>query len=140
MTLQQCIVDAGPLVAVLSQRDRYHAWAKGAFANVKAPVVTCEAVLAEAWHLLRGTATGQLALLELIASGVVVVEFSLMSELAAVRRLVARYRDRPMSLADACLVRMTELHESALVLTLDQDFSVYRKHGRQVIPLISPFA
>src|SRR3990172_5273423 len=135
MTLQRCIVDAGPLVAVLSQRDRYHAWAEGAFADVTAPAVTCEAVLAEAWHLLRGTAAGQVALLELIASGVVAVGFSLMSELAAVRRLVARYRDRPMSLADACLVRMTELHEGAPVLTLDQDFSVYRKHGRQVIPL-----
>jgi predicted nucleic acid-binding protein len=59
-------------------------------------------------------------------------------ELAAVRRLVARYRDRPMSLADACLVRLAELFDEAEVITLDRDFSIYRKHGRQTIPLISP--
>lgn len=137
---QRFVVDAGPLVALLSERDRHHAWAKHVFARVTPPVVTCEAALAEAWHLLRGTANGQTALLELLASGTVAVEFDLMSELAAVRRLVARYRDRPMSLADACLVRLAELFDEAEVITVDQDFSVYRKHGRQAIPLISPHA
>jgi predicted nucleic acid-binding protein len=96
--------------------------------------------LAEAWHLLRGTANGQTALLELITAGTVVIEFALMAELAAVRRLVARYRDRPMSLADACLVRMAELFDEATVITVDRDFAVYRKNGRQAIPLVSPFA
>lgn len=60
--------------------------------------------------------------------------------LAAVRRLVTRYRDRPMSLADACLVRLAELYDEAAVLTLDANFTIYRKNGRQVIPLIAPFA
>lgn len=134
------IADAGPLVALLSRRDHRHAWAKEAFATVKPPALTCEAVLAEAWHLLGRTSDGQAALLELIASGTVVVEFSLMAELAPVRRLVARYRDRPMSLADACLVRLAELFDEATVITLDLDFSVYRKHGRQVIPMLAPDA
>lgn len=136
---QRFIVDAGPLVALLSERDRYHPWAKSAFARVTPPVLTCEAVLAEAWHLLRGTAHGQAALLELVVADTLVIEFALMQELEAVRRLVARYRDRPMSLADACLVRLAELFDEAVVITIDQDFSVYRKHGRQAIPLISPF-
>lgn len=135
---RRCIVDAGPLVAFLSARDHYHAWAKGAFATVTPPALTCEAVLAEAWHLLSGTGNGQLALLELIAMGTVVPDFSLKTELAAVRRLVTRYRDRPMSLADACLVRMAELHDEAAVVTVDKDFAVYRKHSRQAIPLVSP--
>ena len=134
------IVDTGPLVALLSRRDRYHRWALETFAGVKPPVLTCEAALAEAWHLLSGTAKGQSALLDLIAAGALAVEFALISELAAVRRLVARYRDRPMSLADACLVRLAELFDEAEVITLDRDFSIYRKHGRQAIPLISPAA
>ncbi len=137
---QRCIVDAGPLVAFLSARDHYHAWAKGAFATVMPPALTCEAVLAEAWHLLSGTGNGQPALLELIAMGTVVADFSLKTELAAVRRLVTRYRDRPMSLADACLVRMAELHDGAAVITVDRDFAVYRKHGRQAVPLVSPLS
>ena len=132
-------MDAGPLVAFLSARDHHHEWAKNAFASVTPPALTCEAALAEAWHLLGGTANGQLALLELIAMGTVTPEFELKAELGAVRRLVTRYRDRPMSLADACLVRMAELYDDAAVITADRDFSVYRKHGRQAIPLVSPF-
>lgn len=134
------ICDAGPLVALLSERDRYHRWAKEVFARIVPPVLTCEAVLAEAWHLLRGTANGQPALLALLSTEGLAIEFSLAGEVSAVRRLVARYRDRPMSLADACLVRMSELVNDSSVITLDEDFHVYRRHGRQVIPLISPAA
>ena len=137
---ERFIVDAGPLVALLSRQDRHHAWAKNAFAEVRPPALTCEAVLAEAWHLLRGTVNGQRALLDLIAAGTMAVEFALMSELDSVRRLVLRYRDRPMSLADACLVRLAELFDEATVITLDEDFSVYRKHGRQAIQLLAPVA
>jgi len=133
-------VDAGPLVALLSRQDRHHVWAKNVFAEVSPPALTCEAALAEAWHLLGGTANGQGALLDLIGAGTIAVEFALMSELERIRRLVARYRDRPMSLADACLVRLAELFDEATVITLDQDFSIYRKHGRQTIPLIAPGA
>ncbi len=133
------VCDAGPIVALLSLRDQHHEWAKDAFSRIRPPVATCEAVLAEAWHLLRGTTNGQTALLDLLATGNFVIEFSLADELSAVRRLVARYRDRPMSLADACLVRMSEVLADATVITVDRDFSVYRRHGRQVIPLVSPF-
>ena len=137
---RRCIVDAGPLVAFLSARDHHHEWARNAFSSVAPPALTCEAVLAEAWHLLSGTANGQPALLELIVIGTLAVGFELKAELEPVRRLVARYRDRPMSLADACLVRLAELYDEAAVITIDRDFSVYRKHGRQAIALISPFA
>ena len=138
--MHRAIVDTGPLVALLSARDTHHQWARSSFATIAPPGITCEAVLAEAWHLLRGTARGQSALLELLAGGTLTIEFGLMAELAAVRRLVSRYNDQPMSLADACLVRLAELYDEAAVITLDRDFAVYRKNGRQVIPLISPFA
>lgn len=138
--MYRAIVDTGPLVALLSARDTHHSWARSSFAAIAPPGITCEAVLAEAWHLLRGTARGQSALLELLASGTLTIEFGLMAELAAVRRLVSRYKDQPMSLADACMVRLAEIYDEASVITLDRDFAVYRKNGRQVIPLISPFA
>lgn len=133
------LVDTGPLVALLSERDRHHEWAKQAFAGSSIPARTCEAVLSEAWHLLRLTRRGQSALLELVERGLVSLDFTLAAELVAVSRLVTRYRDRPMSLADACLVRMAELYDEAAVLTLDEDFTIYRKNGRQVIPLVAPF-
>ena len=138
--MHRAIVDTGPLVALLSARDTHHQWARSSFATIAPPGITCEAVLAEAWHLLRGTARGQSALLELLAGGTLTIEFGLMAELAAVRRLVSRYKDKPMSLADACMVRLAEIYDEASVITLDRDFAVYRKNGRQVIPLISPFA
>jgi hypothetical protein len=72
--------------------------------------------------------------------GIVVPEFRLKDEITAVRRLAARYRDRPTSLADASLVRMSELYDGAIVITVDRDFTVYRKHGRQTIQLIAPFS
>lgn len=138
--MHRAIVDTGPLVALLSARDTHHQWARSSFATIAPPGITCEAVLAEAWHLLRGTARGQSALLELLAGGTLTIEFGLMAELAAIRRLVSRYKDQPMSLADACMVRLAEIYDEASVITLDRDFAVYRKNGRQVIPLISPFA
>lgn len=134
------IVDTGPLVALLSERDHHHTWAKDTFSNIAPPLLTCEAVIAEAWHLLRATSKGQLAILDLLSAGTLVIELALIAELTPVRRLVARYRDQPMSLADACLVRLAELFDEADVVTVDKDFSVYRKHGRQAIPIISPFA
>lgn len=100
---------------------------------------SCEAVVSEAWYLLRNSRKGQAALLDLLERGLLSIDFALGSELVPVRRLVDRYRDRPMSLADACLVRMAELYDEASILTLDSDFSVYRKNGRQVITLIAPF-
>ena len=132
------VVDTGPLVALLSSRDHHHEWTKQVFSDVQPPLLTCEAVIAEAWHLLRGTRAGQAAILDLLSAGTVVIEFALSAELTAVRRLLGRYRDRPMSLADACLVRLAELFDEAVIITVDSDFSVYRKHGRQAIPVISP--
>lgn len=132
------IIDTGPIVALLSERDSHHGWAKAALSTVKPPALTCEAVIAEAWHLLRGTGKGQSSLLELLSTGAIDVPFVLTEELATVRRLLLRYADRPMSLADACLVRMSELFDDAAVITLDRDFAVYRRLGRKTIPLLAP--
>jgi uncharacterized protein len=132
------IVDTGPLVAILSERDRHHEWATHVLASVTGAALTCEPVLTEAWHILGPHPLRRAALLDLVASGALSVVFDLEGEIVSVKRLAARYRDRPMSLADACLVRMAELNDDAQVITLDSDFSIYRKHGRQTIPAIAP--
>jgi predicted nucleic acid-binding protein len=135
--IRNVLVDAGPLVALLDRRDRFHAWATSQLLERKPPLLTCEAVLAEAAHLLRRV-RGEPALLELVRRGLVITSFRLDDEVTRVAKLMARYDNVPMSLADACLVRMAEQLEDSTVMTLDGDFRIYRKHGRQVIPTIMP--
>jgi predicted nucleic acid-binding protein len=109
------------------------------FATVQAPLLTCEAVLSEAAYLLRRLMGGPEKALELVTRGVVSPSFRLEAEAAAVKKLLGRYGDVPMDLADACLVRMTELHGDCVLITIDSEFrDVYRRHGRQAIPTLRP--
>ena len=135
---RQVILDTGPLVAVLNHRDRYHAWACDRFAEIEPPLVTCEAVVVEACHLVREQPRGERIVLEVLRRGAVEIGFALSDEIAPVQQLRTRYADVPMDLADACLVRLAELSSGSAVLTLDPDFAVYRMHGRKVISTISP--
>lgn len=130
------LVDTGPIVALLDRRDSFHVWARDAFARLTPPHATCEAVLAEACYLLGPKSAD--AVMALGERGFLSSTFSLGVELRAVRALMRRYADVPMSLADACVVRMSELDTASRVMTLDADFRVYRRHGRQVIPVLCP--
>jgi predicted nucleic acid-binding protein len=132
------LLDTGPLVALLSRRDRYHDWARQEMAAVNPPLLTCESVLSEACFLLRQRPDGRTAVLELARRGLVAAAFDLDREAAAVQKLLGRYGDVPMDLADACLVRLAELTAGSVLLTLDSDFRIYRMHGRQVIPVRMP--
>lgn len=132
------IVDTGPIVALLNRRDRFHEWARGEFAGIEPPALTCEPVLSEACFLLRGFAGGSAAVLDVVRRGLLAVPFRLDIETDAVKRLMERYADVPMSLADACLARMTEQHPAAVVVTLDSDFRIYRREGRKTIPVRIP--
>ena len=138
---RQVIVDTGPLVAALNSRDRHHHWAVGQWQALAPPVLSCEAVVAEACHLARRIRCGNPDhVLDLVGRGILDVSFSLADEIDRIRDLVDKYGDVPMSLADACLVRMSELHRGSVVFTLDRDFAVYRRHRRQAIPLLAPGA
>ncbi len=132
------IVDTGPVVAFLNSNDRHHAWAKAEMGRLKPPLLTCEAVLSETAFLVRSHPRGPSSVLELVSRGLVAVRLDLQAEVAAVQKLMERYKGVPMSLADACLVRMSETVAQAVVFTVDSDFSIYRRHGRQTIPLITP--
>jgi len=135
---RQVLLDTGPLVALLDRKDRYHRWAAAQWAQIEPPLLTCEPVLAEACFLLRTLPAGVKAVMELVNRAVVSVPFRLTEHATPVSRLLAKYASLPISLADACLVRMAEMYSSSAVLTLDSDFRVYRKHGRQVVPVIMP--
>jgi predicted nucleic acid-binding protein len=132
------LLDTGPLVASLDAKDRNHVWAKATLAGLPGPALTCEAVISEACFLLRRIAGAQVKVLALVERGAVVVSFRLPEEAAAVRGLMARYADVPMSFADACLVRMSELHPWVPLATLDSDFRIYRRSGRRVVPTLMP--
>ena len=133
------LVDTGLIVAFLNGRDRYHAWAVETLSAIRPPLLTCEAVLSEAVFLLRRLAGGPEKVIELVTRGVVIPSFRLEGEAPSVKRLLARYGEVPMDLADACLVRMTELQSNCVLLTIDSEFrNVYRRHGRQAIPTLLP--
>ena len=132
------LIDTGPLVALLNRRDRYHQWTIEQWADVTLPLLTCEPVLAEACFLVRALPGGSAAVLELVGRGALKVAYSVEPDVETLARLMSRYANVPMSLADACLVRMVEQHPASSVLTLDRDFRVYRAHGRRVIPAVMP--
>ena len=135
---QVVLLDTGPLVALFNANDGHHQWAREQIAASPPPLVTCEAVLAEALHLLRRASAVQEMVLSMIERRLLRLPFRLEAEAEPINRLMRKYADVPMSLADACLVRMTELYPDSVVLTLDSDFAVYRRHGRQVVPAIRP--
>ena len=78
-------------------------------------------------------------ILEMVERNLIQTEFNLNIEAKSLKELITKYKNVPMSLADACLVRMAELYEGAKVLTLDSDFIVYRKNRKSVIDCITPF-
>jgi predicted nucleic acid-binding protein len=136
MVLALIVLDAGPIVALLNRRDAHHPWARDVLKSLSGPFVTCEAVVAEASYLLRNYGSDQVV--QLGERGFLAATFSLQSHWASVRALMRRYANVPMSLADACIVRMSEIEPAARVVTLDTDFSIYRRSGRQVVPTIMP--
>ena len=133
------VVDTGPLVAVLRPRDRDHAWARAQFESLTEPLATCEAVLSETFFMLQHVGGAHERLSALIERGVVESRFDFQDERDSVLRLLRKYADTPMSFADACLVRMTELHRDSRILTLDRDFDAYRRNGRERIPMLAPW-
>jgi uncharacterized protein len=132
------IVDTGPLVAFLDRAERHHRWVVEHIEGLEAPLLVCEPVLAEAMHLLARFSRAQDALFGLLEDGALTVAFQMEEHVSALRRLHRKYRDTPMSLADACIVRMAEIFDRHAVLTLDTDFLIYRKHGRVPLALIHP--
>jgi predicted nucleic acid-binding protein len=132
------LLDSGPLVAFFDRQDGRHVWAYEQMGFLQPPLLTCEPVLTEACFLLQRGTGHPAVVLQALQQGTLQVAFELAKEGAALQTLMRRYTDVPMSLADACLVRLSELHQDSRVFTLDKDFTRYRRHGRQIIPLLAP--
>jgi uncharacterized protein len=134
------IVDTGPLVAFFDRAERHHRWVSARIEELDAPLLVCEPVLAETMYLLARHAKAQDAILDFVQSGALSIAFRIDEHIGALRKLLQKYRDTPISLADACIVRMAEIHDRHAVLTLDSDFLIYRKRGRAPLALIHPAA
>jgi predicted nucleic acid-binding protein len=132
------VVDTGPLVALLNRRERHHSWVAKVMDSIEPPLFTCDPVLSEACFLLQHIDGGSDAVLELVARGLVRSDFHVMAEVDAIRALMKKFASVPMSVAEACLVRMTELDQKSVVLTLDSDFKIYRRSKRQIVPTLMP--
>ena len=135
---REVLLDTGPLIAFINARDRYHNWTILHWAQIAPPLLTCEAVISEACFLLKGIKGGQSAVLELLRRGVIHLPIRIDEHLNQIKWLLEKYNDVPMSLADACMVRMSELYPNSLLLTIDNDFNIYRKNKRQVISVLLP--
>lgn len=132
------LLDTGPLVSFLGAGLEYHEWAVEQMKRLRPPLLTCEPVLTETAFLLGRDGGDPDDLFTLLERGVMRVALSVQEQRTDLRALMRRYRNRPMSLADACLVRLSEIHGDAQVFTLDNDFRIYRRHGNRVIPVLMP--
>jgi len=133
---QSVIIDSSVLVALLDPRDQHHTWSRTAVADLPLPWLTCEAVVVETFFLLAPPEADRLA--RLLRDGRLRVVYGLRDEVERVLDLKDKYANVPMSLADACLVRMSETLPDPVVLTTDADFKIYRRHSRQVVPCLMP--
>jgi len=132
------ILDTGPLIAILNRRDKYHHWALEHWNQIQPSMLTCEAVISEACFLLTGTGSGIDSVMQMIQRKIIAISFHLDEHIQTVKNLLLKYRSVPISLAGACLIKMSELHPESRIFTLDSDFNLYRKNRRRIIPTIMP--
>ena len=135
---RQALIDTGPLVTFVTAGTSHNSWVCDQWKAFRPPMLTCEPVLTEAAFLLKRDGHEADPLFALLERGVIRIALQIQEEMADLRALMHRYRNRPMSLADACLVRLSELHSDSEVFTLDSDFRIYRRHGNKVIPVLMP--
>lgn len=129
------ITDTGFLVAFANRADQYHTWAVSVAERVTEPLLTCEAVLAEAAFHLRSVPL----VLAMLEEALITLAFHCRDHLPQLAALAKRFADRQPDLADLCLIRMSELHPHHSVITVDrEDFRIYRRNKREAIPLICP--
>jgi len=128
-------LDAGPLIAALTAEDQYHEWACQTLRRLGPPFYSCPEAMAEVAAMTENPA----AVVEMIKEGDICLDFNLSEQADVVLRLLNKYRGQKIDLADACIIRMSELTRDCRVVTTDRkDFAVYRRNGRDQIPIIVP--
>jgi uncharacterized protein len=124
--VKPALLDSGVIVALLDRSERFYVACAKAIRELEAPLVTCEAVIAESCYLLRNLPGAPEAVIENVAAGIFQIPFQLSQEAVCLRQILRKYRDREIDLADACLIRLADEFETADILTLDKDFAIYR--------------
>ena len=124
--MKPVLLDTGFIVALLDRSENFHRACAQTVREVEAPLVTCEAVITESCYLLRNLSGASEAVIENIAAGIFQVPFQLSRDTAGVKQVLRKYKDRKVDLADACLIRLADQFGTADILTLDQDFEIYR--------------
>jgi uncharacterized protein len=132
------ILDAGPLSAALNPNDPLHEWAENELQNSSAAFITCEAVIAETAYFLSKWRRGIGVLLNIVNSAPIQFPFSYAQNRDEITYLIEKYANVPMSFADACLVRLSELYPDAPILTFDSDFLIYRRNKNEALPVVIP--
>lgn len=132
------LIDTGPIVALINRQEDSHQWAKQEASKLATPFFTCEAVITEACFLLQNITGGTKAVMGLVKSQNLIISFNLNEDVDDINYLMEKYQSVPMSFADACLVRMSELIKGSSIFTLDSDFQIYKKHKKDIINLIIP--
>ena len=139
MAAARLLCDTGPLIAFFNRADQHHTWAREQFNRLTQPLITCEAVISEALFVLQDDGLSSEPVFEALQRRKLLFEFSAQEHWPDLQHLVRKYANLPMSLADACLVRMAELIPDSQVFIADRHFRIYRWHGRQLIPLLASF-
>ena len=124
--MKPVLLDTGVIVALLDRSEKFHHACADAVRNLQAPLITCEAVIAECCYLLRNLPGAPEAVIENVAAGILQIPFQLSREAGGVKQVLRKYRDRKIDLADACLIRLADEFGTADILTLDEDFKIYR--------------
>lgn len=130
----KAIADTGFIVAFKNRTDQHHSWAVDLARQIDAPLLTCESVLSESAFQVGSSE----AILELLRAGMLRLDFDCAQNLERLQSLAAQYADRVPDLADLCLIRMSELRPHHMIVTVDEDFRIYRRYKRDVIPLLCP--
>ena len=124
--MKPVLLDTGVIVALLDRSEEFHQACAKAVRGLEAPLITCEAVIAESCYLLRNLPGAPEAVIENVAAGIFQISFQLSPQAAGVKQVLRKYRDRGIDLADACLIRLADEFGTADILTLDKDFQIYR--------------
>ena len=137
--MKATLLDTGAIVGLLDRSERYHEACVEALGGISGALVTCEAVITESCYLLRNLKGAPGAVLENVATGVFQIPIPLSRAAREIQRILLKYRDREIDLADACLIHLATELKTGDILTLDRDFDVYRwgakKPFRRMIPL-----
>ena len=133
------LLDAGPLVAYLDETEQFHEWAVDRFRELPVPFLTPEAVLSEVCFLLADSPRAVAKIGEYLERGVLAMVPVGGAAQPRIFALMAKYRQVPMSYADACLLWLAETHARSRVFTLDSDFAIYRLERARSVPVIAPF-